>query len=72
MNKLGIVLGIIVIGIVLVTAPMPLVVNLENPARNVTIYPNLLFAVPLMLLGVLLLLYGAVAGNGQGEKSVLG
>ena len=66
-------MGIVVIGIVLVTAPMPLVVNLGNPARSVTIYPNLLFAVPLMLLGALLLLYGAIAGNGQcRDKSVLG
>ena len=65
-------MGIIVIGIVLATAPMPLVVNLENPARNVTIYPNLLFAVPLTLLGALLLLYGAVAGDSQHrEKPVL-
>jgi hypothetical protein len=51
---------------------MPLVVSLENPARNVTIYPNLLFAVPLTLLGALLLLYGVVAGNEvRSEKSVL-
>jgi len=65
-------LGIAVFGIVLVAAPMPLVVNLENPTRSVTIYPNLLFAVSLMLLGALLLLYGAVAGNDQRrEESVL-
>ena len=48
---------------------MPLTVTLENPAQDVTIYPNLLFAVPLTLLGALLLLYGAVAGNGQ-ERDV--
>ncbi len=72
MNKLGIILGVAVIAVVLVSAPMPLVVNLENPARNVTIYPNLLFAVPLTLLGALLLLYGAVAGNSRHrEKAVL-
>ena len=41
-------------------APMPLNVTLQNPMRVVTLYPNLLFAVPLLLLGVLLLLYGAV------------
>ena len=65
-------MGIAVFGIVLVAAPMPLVVNLENPTRSVTIYPNLLFAVSLMLLGALLLLYGAVAGNDQRrEESVL-
>jgi hypothetical protein len=60
----------VAIGIVLITAPMPLVVSVGNPTRNVTIYPNLLFAVPLTLLGALLLLYGVVAGNGQRrEKS---
>ncbi|MGA2627926.1 MAG: hypothetical protein ABSF63_12825 [Candidatus Bathyarchaeia archaeon] len=48
---------------VLVAAPIPLVVTVQNPARNVTIYPNLLFAVPLILLTVLLLLYGATAEN---------
>jgi len=63
-------LGIAVIAIVLATAPMPLVVTLANPSRTVTIYPNLLFAVPLTLLGVLLLLYGFVAGKDvQSEKS---
>jgi len=72
MNKFGILLGIVVIVIVLITAPMPLTVNLENPSQTVTIYPNLLFAVPLTLLGALLLLYGAVAGEGQrAEKSDL-
>ena len=48
---------------VLVAAPIPLVVTVQNPAGNVTIYPNLLFAVPLILLTVLLLLYGATAEN---------
>jgi hypothetical protein len=37
---------------------MPLTTTFENPARSVTIYPNLLFAVPLILLGALFLLYG--------------
>jgi len=72
MNKFGILLGIVVIVIVLITAPMPLTVNLENPSQTVTIYPNLLFAIPLTLLGALLLLYGAVAGNDRRtEKSNL-
>ena len=63
-------MGILVIAIVLVTAPMPLVVSLTNPPEDVTLYPNLLFAVPLTLLGVLLLFYGAVAGNdSRTEKS---
>jgi hypothetical protein len=42
---------------------MPLNISLPNPARAATIYPNLLFAVPLLLLAALLLLYGAVAGD---------
>lgn len=72
MNKSGIILGIAVLAIAGAAAPMPLIVSLQNPARNVTIYPNLLFAVPLTLLGALLLLYGAVAGKDQGhEKSVV-
>ena len=53
-----------VIAIVLAAAPMPLVVSVENPPQNVTIYPNLLFAVPLTLLGALLLLYGIVSEYG--------
>jgi hypothetical protein len=63
LNKLGIFLGAAVLAVVLVVAPIPLVVTLQNPARNVTIYPNLLFAVPLILLAALLLLYGATAEN---------
>ena len=63
MNRLGFFLGAVVLAVVLVAAPIPLVVTLQNPARNVTIYPNLLFAVPLMLLAALLLLYGATAEN---------
>lgn len=62
-NKLGILLGFIVLVVALAAAPMPLMVELQNPARNVVIYPNLLFAVPLVLLGVVLLLYGVAAGN---------
>jgi hypothetical protein len=63
LNKLGILLGFIVLAVALAAAPMPLMVELQNPARNVVIYPNLLFAVPLILLGVVLLLYGAADGN---------
>ncbi len=63
MNRLGLFLGAAVLAIVLVAAPIPLVVTLQNPARNVTLYPNLLFAVPLILLAALLLLYGATADN---------
>ena len=63
LNRLGLFLGGAVLAVVLVAAPIPLVVTLQNPARNVTIYPNLLFAVPLILLAALLLLYGATAEN---------
>jgi hypothetical protein len=50
-------------------APMPLTVTLDNPTRNATIYPNILFAVPLILLGSLLVLYG-VTVNGQKDIHV--
>jgi hypothetical protein len=63
LNRLGLFLGAVVLAVVLVTAPIPLIVTFQNPARNLTIYPNLLFAVPLILLAVLLLLYGATAEN---------
>jgi len=63
LNRPGLFLGAAVLAVVLVAAPVPLVVTLQNPARNVTIYPNLLFAVPLILLAALLLLYGGTAEN---------
>ncbi len=58
MNQLAIVLGAILLILALGAAPMPLTVSLQNPSRNVVIYPNLLLSVPLILLAVLLLLYG--------------
>ena len=61
MSRLAIILGIVVLAIAFGTAPMPLTITLEGPARNATIYPNVLFAVPLILLGVLLLLYGVTS-----------
>ena len=65
-------MGIAVLALAFAAAPMPLSVSLVNPTRIVTIYPNLLFAVPMTLLGVLLLLYGVVAGNDhESEPSVL-
>ena len=63
LNRLGLFLGAAVLAVVLIAAPIPLVVTLQNPAHNVTIYPNLLIAVPLLLLAVLLLLYGATGEN---------
>jgi peptidoglycan/LPS O-acetylase OafA/YrhL len=67
LNKLGILLGVIVLAVAFAVAPMPLKVNLQNPAREAVIYPNLLFAVPMILLGVLLLLYGATAETGKAQ-----
>ncbi len=65
MNRLGLLLGVVVLAVVLVAAPIPLVVTLQNPTRDVTIYPNLLIAIPLILLAALLLLYGVTAQNGK-------
>jgi hypothetical protein len=62
-NRLGIILGILILAVAFAAAPVPLLVTLQNPTRAVVIYPNVLFAVPLILLGALLLLYGAVADN---------
>ncbi len=58
MNKLAVILGTVVLAVAIGTAPMPLTMTLKDSAGNVTIYPNVLFAVPLILLGTLLLLYG--------------
>jgi len=58
MNKLGSILGVVVLAVAGAMAPMPIGVTLQSPARCVVIYPNLLFAVPLLPLGELLLLYG--------------
>ena len=68
MNRLGLLLGVVVLAVVLVAAPIPLIVTLQNPTRDVTIYPNLLFAVPLILLAALLLLYGATAENPEKNR----
>lgn len=62
-SKLAIILGVVVLAVALGAAPMPLTTQLEDPVRTVTIFPNLLFAVPLMLLGALLLLYGVTANH---------
>ena len=60
MNKLALGLGVIVLVIAIGLAPMPLNEELVDPTRNVTIYPSVLFDVPLILLGALLLLYGII------------
>jgi hypothetical protein len=68
MNKLGILLGIVVLALALATAPFPRTVNLTDPTRNVTIYPNILFAVPLILLGSLLVLYGLTTNHQKSDR----
>jgi len=62
-NRLASILGIIVLGLALAVAPIPLPIGLQNPTRYVVIYPNVLFAVPLILLGTLLLLYGVTSSS---------
>jgi len=58
MNKLGLISGIILLIIAFVLSPIPLAITLSEPTREVVLYPNVLFAVPLILLSALLLLYG--------------
>jgi len=61
MNRLGTILGVLVLAASIAVAPVPLTITLNDPTRDVVIYPNVLFAAPMILLGVLLLLYGATA-----------
>jgi len=61
MSRLALLLGIVILGVAFAAAPMPLTTTFEDPPRSVTIYPNLLFAVPLILLGILFLLYGVTS-----------
>ena len=61
MNNLAILLGTLLVFVAVGVAPMPLETILRNPTRTVVIYPNVLFAIPLILLGTLLLLYGLTA-----------
>lgn len=68
MNKLALILGAIVLVIAIGSAPMPLKETLADPTRNVTIYPNVLFAVPLILLGALLLLYGITVSGREDSR----
>jgi hypothetical protein len=69
MNKLAAILGAAVLAVAFGTAPIPLTVSLNDPARYVIIYPNVLFAVPLILLGALLLLYGiTLKAHSQGSS----
>ena len=59
MSKFVILLGVVVLAVSFALAPMPLTVELQNPIRSIVIYPNLLLVIPLLLLGALLVLYGA-------------
>jgi len=68
MNKLAILLGILLVFVALGVAPMPLETILHNPSRTVVIYPNVLFAIPLILLGSLLLLYGVTAETSVSKR----
>jgi hypothetical protein len=68
MNKLALILGAIVLVIAFGSAPIPLNETLADPVRNVTIYPNVLLAVPLILLGALLLLYGVTVSGREGPR----
>ena len=61
MNKLGLMSGVVLLIIALGVSPIPLTITLSDPAREVMLYPNVLFAVPLIFLSALLLLYGVIA-----------
>jgi hypothetical protein len=63
MSKFAVILGVVVLAVLIAAAPMPLTITLENPTRSATIYPNVVFAVPLLLLGSLLLLCGITVKN---------
>ena len=65
MSRLALVLGVMALAVAIAAAPMPLSVTLDN-SRHVVIYPNFMFAVPLVLLSVLLLLYGLTSEK-QGD-----
>jgi len=61
LNKLALLLGTVLVLVAVAASPMPLQTVLHNPIRTIVIYPNVLFAIPLILLGSLLLLYGLTA-----------
>jgi hypothetical protein len=65
LNRLGLLLGVVVLAAALAAAPIPLMVKLPEMSREVAIFPNLLFAIPMILLGALLLLYGATASDSK-------
>ena len=69
MNRFIVLLGIVVVAAGLATAPIPLTVNAPDLPSGATIYPNLLFAVPLLLLGALLLLYGLTVGHTESQSA---
>ena len=67
-NKLATLLGILLVFVALSVAPIPLGIMLHNPTHTVVIYPNVLFAIPLILLGSLLLLYGLTAESSVSKR----
>jgi peptidoglycan/LPS O-acetylase OafA/YrhL len=71
LNRLGLLLGVVVLAAALAAAPMPLTVKLPDLSREVTIYPNVMFAAPMILLGALLLLYGATGGDSKNGHSAV-
>jgi len=68
LNKLVMLLGTLLVFAAVGAEPMPLETVLRNPTRTVVIYPNVLFAIPLILLGSLLLLYGVTAGTSDSRR----
>ena len=68
MNKLVMLLGLLLVFAALAAAPMPLASTMSNPTRTVVIYPNVLFLIPLALLGSLLILYGVTAERSSSRR----
>jgi len=68
LNKLVLLLGTLLVLAAVGAAPMPLETILRNPTRTVVIYPNVLFAIPLILLGSLLILYGVTAETSDSRR----
>lgn len=68
MNKLVMLLGLLLVFAALAAAPMPLASTMSNPTRTVIIYPNVLFLIPLTLLGSLLILYGVTAERSSSRR----
>ena len=68
MIKFVILLGALLVFVAVGVTPVPLETTLRSPTRTVVIYPNVLFAIPLILLGSLLLLYGLTGETGGSRR----